>query len=372
MTRSLKTYFINNSTGKKFPIIFGETAYEMIDSTDLTGATKALIVTNKTIAKLCNLFINELKMVLDLDVVVLEIEDGERYKKMDTVTHIIDACLDHQMGRKDVLLAFGGGVVGDMAGFAASIYLRGIRFFQIPTTLLAQVDAAIGGKTGVNHASGKNLIGTFCQPSKILIDPTLLATLSKEQMKEGLAEIIKYGVIMDKPLFWYIEEHMDPISRFCYKDCPDIWHFLIEKSIQNKAKVVSQDEKESELREILNYGHTIGHAIELAFSYQGVSHGQAVAQGMVVEAQMALKLKHISEDDFNRIKQLIDSFQYDFSLDNINRDVFFDALLKDKKVRQGQVRFVIPIGLGSTKTIQGVSEDIIRDAFNHSFGKDVL
>ena len=164
MTSSLKTYYINIQNGKKFPIIFGENATNMFEPKDFVGATKAIIVTNSTISKACNLFINDLKITLNLDVIVFEIDDGESYKNIDTVIQILGACLDHQMGRKDILIAFGGGVVGDMAGFAASIYLRGISFFQVPTTLLAQVDAAIGGKTGINHAAGKNLIGTFCQP----------------------------------------------------------------------------------------------------------------------------------------------------------------------------------------------------------------
>ena len=276
------------------------------------------------------------------------------------------------MGRKDVLFAFGGGVVGDMAGFAASIYLRGIEFFQVPTTLLAQVDAAIGGKTGINLDSGKNLVGSFYQPKKILIDPTILNSLSKDQMKEGLAEVIKYGVIMDKPLFWYLEEHVNAIKTFSYSDCPDVWHFLIEKSVQNKARVVSQDEKESDYREILNFGHTIGHAIELACSYTGVSHGQAVAQGMIIEALIAFLLKHISKEDYNRIKDLIDQFDYSFTIEKIDSAVFFDALLRDKKVRQGHVRFVVPVGIGSTKTIQDVPQDIITEAFNSFFGEGSL
>jgi len=371
-TSSLKTYYINISSGKKYPIIFGDNAIAGMSSNDISMATKALIVTNTTIAKECEGYIRSVMNAIDLDLDILQLEDGESVKSMDSVMTIVDHCLKHKMGRKDVIFALGGGVVGDMAGFAASIYLRGIPFFQLPTSLLAQVDAAIGGKTGVNHSSGKNLIGTFYQPVKTFIDPTVLASLSKEQMKEGLAEIIKYGVIMDKPLFWYIEEHINAINMFSYKDCTDVWHFLIEKSIQNKAKVVSQDEKESEYREILNYGHTIGHAIELAFSYDRVSHGQAVALGMVVEALIALLLNHISKEDYSRIKKLIDQFDYNFSIENIDSDVFFNALLADKKVRKGNVRFVVPTGIGSTKTIQDVSEDVIREAMSMAFGEGVI
>jgi 3-dehydroquinate synthase len=369
---SLKTYYINISSGKKYPIIFGDNAVSGISANDISMATKALIVTNTTVAHECRAYIDSIKNHVELDIELLQLDDGESTKSMDTVMTIINKCLSHKMGRKDVVFSLGGGVVGDMAGFAASIYLRGIPFFQMPTSLLAQVDAAIGGKTGVNHSFGKNLVGTFYQPVKTFVDPSVLHTLSKEQMKEGLAEIIKYGIIMDKPLFWYIEENVNAINMFSYKDCTDVWHFLIEKSIQNKAKVVSQDEKESEYREILNYGHTIGHAIELAFSYERVSHGQAVALGMVVEALIALLLNHISKDDYQRIKQLIDQFDYNFSIENIDSDIFFNALLADKKVRKGNVRFVVPTGIGSIKTIQDVSEDVIREAMSMAFGEGVI
>ena len=204
---SLKTYYINLSHDKKYPIVFGENAYLSIDQKDLGEATKALIVTNRTIKDLCADFFENLTAHLPLDIEFFVIDDGESYKALETVSSIIDACIAHDMGRKDVVLAVGGGVVGDMAGFAASIYLRGVPLIQMPTSLLAQVDAAIGGKTGVNHAHVKNLIGTFYQPVKTIVDPSLLSSLPKPQMKEGLAEVIKYGVIMDKPLFWYIEQY---------------------------------------------------------------------------------------------------------------------------------------------------------------------
>ena len=331
MTSALKTYYINISSSKKYPIVFGESAITCIDKNDLAGATKGVIVTNQTILNACAHLIDELKARLDLDLHTIVIDDGEEYKSLETVQTIVNECLEFGVGRKDVLFSVGGGVVGDMAGFAASIYLRGISFFQVPTSLLAQVDAAIGGKTGVNHTIGKNLIGTFYQPKKTLIDPRFLITLPKEQMKEGLAEVIKYGVIMDKPLFWYLEEHTTALRTFTYENCPDVWQFVIDKSIQNKAHVVSKDERESEYREILNFGHTIGHAIESVFGYQAVTHGQAVALGMVAESMLALTLKHISRDGCDRIKQLIDSFNYDFDLNEMDPTAFFKALTRDKK-----------------------------------------
>ena len=307
---SLKTYYINLSHDKKYPIVFGEGAVSSIEKKDYGSATKALIVTNKTIRSACSNLIDTIHHYLPMDVHEYVIEDGESYKTMDTVSRIIDACIEHKLGRKDILIAVGGGVVGDMVGFAASIYLRGISFIQVPTSLLAQVDAAIGGKTGVNHHKGKNLVGSFYQPVKTIIDPTVLSTLSEQQMKEGLAEVIKYGVINDKPLFWYIEQHLNAISMFSYTNCSDIWNHLIEKSIQNKALVVSQDEKESKYREILNFGHTIGHALESVHGYEKISHGEAVAMGMAVESIISNESQLLSDENLDRILNLIQQFNY--------------------------------------------------------------
>ena len=368
---SLKTYYINLSSDKKYPIIFGEQAIQAIDQKDMGDAQRVLIVTNRTVEVACQHVITDLKAQFTQTVDVHVLDDGESLKSLDTVSAIIDACIAHDMGRKDVLSALGGGVVGDMVGFAASIYLRGISFIQIPTSLLAQVDAAIGGKTGVNHSEGKNLIGTFYQPIKTIIDPTLLRSLGMDQMKEGLAEIIKYGVIMDKPLFWYIEQHMAAIKTFSYAECSDVWHFLIEKSIQNKALVVSQDEKESQYREILNFGHTMGHAIESVLGYSGVSHGQAVAMGMVLEATLAVNLRHLSNDNLVRIRSLIEELGFILSLDELNEDAFFSALKRDKKVRKGDIRFVFPTDIGQTKSVAGVAREAILDVVHAVLG-DVL
>tara|TARA_A100001015_G_scaffold321394_1_gene451899 strand:- start:984 stop:2108 length:1125 start_codon:yes stop_codon:yes gene_type:complete len=367
VTSSLKTYYINIAPDKKYPIIFGENAYLSISKKDLGDATKVLIVTNDTIYDTHDEFFATLEQHLDCDVEVFVLDDGESHKSLDSVSEILNACISHDMGRKDVLIAVGGGVVGDLAGFAASIYLRGIPLIQMPTSLLAQVDAAIGGKTGANHPNGKNLIGTFYQPIKTIIDPLLLATLPNDQMKEGLAEIIKYGVIMDKPLFWYIEQHLAAIKTFSYEDCPDVWHFLIEKSIQNKALIVSQDEKEAEVRETLNFGHTIAHAIESVFNYDSITHGEAVAMGMMVESLMSHNLRHLSEENLHRIQSLIQSFDFKLTLPSIDQSQFLAALKRDKKNRKGLIRFVLPTDIGQTKTVSGIANDTIFNAMNDQF-----
>ena len=368
MSASLKTYFIN-LTHKKFPIVFGPQAVGGIQLKSIPNATRALIVTNTTVQQACQACIHAITQQLGLSTEVVVLDDGESFKTLSTVSRIIDACIDHSMSRHDIIIAVGGGVVGDMAGFAAAVYLRGVPFIQVPTSLLGQVDAAIGGKTGVNHAKGKNLIGAFYQPVQTIIDPSLLSTLQPAQMKEGLAEIVKYAVIMDKPLFWYIQQHSNAIQPCTYGSCPDVWHYLIEKSIQNKALVVSQDEKEAALREILNYGHTIGHAIESALGYSAISHGLAVAIGMVVEARLAVKNRHLTVEAYQKIQNLIEELGFECRVPPMSKSLFLSALTRDKKVKKGMIRMVVPTDIGQTKVMTGCSDDAIANAMVECLGE---
>lgn len=371
-TQALKSYYINLSKDKKYPIVFGANAAYAITEQDFKGATKCLIVTNKTVETACSQLIQQISNIIPLDIHQLIIPDGEQYKTLETVSEIIDACVYHRLGRKDCLIAIGGGVLGDMVGFAAATYLRGIPFIQVPTSLLAQVDAAIGGKTGVNHPRGKNLIGAFYQPIKTIIDPTVLRTLNAAQMREGLAEIIKYGVIKDKPLFWYIEENQAAISGFRYDTCTDVWHYLIEKSIQNKATIVSADERESELREILNFGHTIGHAFEAIHHYDRISHGDAVALGMIIESRLSNQIQLLSDETMNRIIHIINQFEYTVPHAPTDKRAFFSALSLDKKVRQDLIRFVLPTDIGHTKTISTITNSQISASVNAFYEQEVI
>ena len=372
ISSSIKSIYINLAQDKKYPISFGKTPFQSLTRNDIGDATKILVITNQTVLNVCKNYLKDVSESLPCDVFFHVMVDGENFKTLDSFSSIIDDCVNYRLGRKDLIIAFGGGVVGDIAGFAAAAYLRGIRFIQYPTSLLAQVDAAIGGKTGVNHSRGKNLIGAFHQPIKTLVDPSLLSTLPPKEMKEGLAEIIKYGIIQDKPLFWYLEQHADALVSFDYDDCPDIWNHVIQKSIENKAQVVSQDEKESELREILNFGHTIAHAIELTHGYGCVSHGNAVAIGMIIESLMAKKLDMLSVPVYQRMIELIQSFKFPLTVNSMDRDNFFNALKLDKKVRKNQLRFVLPVDIGQTKTISNIDEDVIIDSMNEWFGGNVL
>lgn len=293
------------------------------------------------------------------------VDEGETSKSLAVVQTILDQLVHHKFERNDTVLALGGGVVGDLTGFAASIYLRGIRFIQVPTTLLAQVDAAIGGKTGVNHPSGKNLIGSFYQPALVACDIDCLTTLSKRDLRSGLAEIIKYGVIRNAPLFDYLVTHMDRINRMDPKADHALWRHLVEESARDKAYVVSADEKESDLRAILNFGHTIGHGIEAACSYGTYTHGECVAIGMIGASFIAREMGLCSPDVYDAVFALCQAAGFDCKAVGVSKSDVFAAMTLDKKVKQGVMRFVLPTRLGVVEIRNDVSESLVKAALDH-------
>ena len=256
---------------------------------------RALVVTNPVISSHYGDRVCRSLVEAGFETVTIELEAGARFKTLQSVERIYQAALEHRLERSSLIVALGGGVVGDMAGFAASTWLRGLRVVQIPTTLLAMVDAAIGGKTGVNHPLGKNLIGTFHQPSLVLVDPLVLATLPARELRAGLAEVIKYGVIWDAELF----KRLESLSTFDQLDSGVLTDILV-RSCQAKAEVVARDEREGGLRAILNYGHTVGHAIESATDYRHYLHGEAVALGMVAAGRIAAAMSQWSREEADR------------------------------------------------------------------------
>ena len=283
---------------------------------------------------------------------------GERYKTPRSIQKIYDCALNLKLERSSTLVALGGGVIGDMTGFAAATWLRGINFVQVPTSLLAMVDAAIGGKTGVNHPQGKNLIGAFYQPRLVLIDPETLKTLARREFRAGMAEVIKYGVIWDLELFELLErcDRIDQHRSFP----PEILADILARSAQAKADVVTQDEKEAGLRAILNYGHTIGHAIESLTGYRLFNHGEAVALGMVAAAQIAVELGLTTEQAAQRQHQLIQKAGLPTELpSDFEIAAVADVLLTDKKVKDGQVRFILPTQLGQVNITDQVPTKVI-------------
>lgn len=289
--------------------------------------------------------------------------EGERYKTLETLQQIYDAALEHRMERASTFVALGGGVIGDMTGFAAATWLRGVSVVQVPTSLLAMVDAAIGGKTGVNHPKGKNLIGAFHQPRLVLIDPQVLKTLPEREFRAGMAEVIKYGVIWDADLFARLEA-ADRLDEFSALNESLLQAILIH-SCQAKAHVVSNDEKEAGLRAILNYGHTIGHAIESLTGYTTVNHGEAVAIGMVAAGRIAAELTLWERECGDRQLALIQKTGLPTQLPaNLNIEDILTALQTDKKVKAGQVRFVLPTQIGAVTMTDQVPAEVIRQVLS--------
>ena len=284
---------------------------------------------------------------------------GETHKNLQSIAQLYDTALANRLERSSTLVALGGGVIGDMTGFAAATWLRGINFVQVPTSLLAMVDASIGGKTGVNHPQGKNLIGAFYQPKLVLIDPTVLKTLPEKEFRAGMAEVIKYGVIWDADLFTKLEQ-AENIDRFAKID-RELLQTILVRSTQAKAEVVSQDEKEAGLRAILNYGHTIGHAVESLTNYQQFVHGEAVAIGMVAAGKIATAMGLWTETEAKRQEQLITKTKLPTNIPpELNMDDILETLKSDKKVKAGKVRFILPTQIGKAIVTDKVTEEIIR------------
>jgi 3-dehydroquinate synthase len=284
---------------------------------------------------------------------------GERYKTLSTLQKIYDAALENRLERSSTFVALGGGVIGDMTGFAAASWLRGVNVVQVPTSLLAMVDAAIGGKTGVNHPKGKNLIGAFHQPRLVLIDPQVLKTLPPREFRAAIAEVIKYGVIWDTQLFEQLEAAKRLDSRSYLSD--ELLQEILVRSCQAKAHVVSKDEKEAGLRAILNYGHTVGHAVESLTGYKLVNHGEGVAIGMVAAGQIAVELDLWDRSSSDRQLALIQKAGLPSKLPpELDIEEILVALQSDKKVESGKVRFVLPTQIGAAKVTDQVPADLIR------------
>jgi len=293
-------------------------------------------------------------------VVSYNLPPGERYKTLNSIQKLYDIALENRLERSSTMVALGGGVIGDMTGFAAGTWLRGINVVQVPTSLLAMVDSAIGGKTGVNHPHGKNLIGAFHQPSLVLIDPEVLKTLPAREFRAGMAEVIKYGIIWDTELFTQLtaSKHLDQL-RYVKSD---LINSILTHSCQAKADVVSKDEKESGLRAILNYGHTIGHAVESLTEYRLFKHGEAVGIGMVAAGEIAVKLELWSQADTERQNALIKKAGLPTQIPaDLDIEALIDALQLDKKVKSGKVRFVLPTQIGAVKVTDEVPTEIIRE-----------
>jgi 3-dehydroquinate synthase len=318
---------------------------------DINFDTKVVVVTNPTVSGYHIEYLKEKISAKEFSVVT--IPDGEQYKTMETIESILEHCFEKRLDRKSILIAFGGGVIGDMTGFAASIYQRGIDFVQIPTTLLSQVDASVGGKTGINNKFGKNLIGAFHQPIAVHIDPYFLTTLPKREFGAGVAEIVKMAVTFNKEFFEWLEQN-DLTNEENIKTA-------IAKSVETKAWVVSQDEKEKGLRAALNYGHTFGHVIENETNYNTYLHGEAVGIGMVMANALAVKLGNMTQDEASRVKALLEKYNIPTEYKIKDVEEFYEHFFLDKKSLDNKIKFILPKGIGDCEITDKIEkEDVIE------------
>jgi 3-dehydroquinate synthase len=324
-----------------------------------------LIVTNPSVDSLYGDTLREALKPTGCEVLTEVIPEGEEWKTLDTVDKLYDRMVEARLDRKSMLMVLGGGVVGDLAGFAAATYMRGIPFVQVPTTLLAQVDSSIGGKVGVDHPLGKNLIGAFYQPVRVCIDPALLVSLPEEQVRNGMAEVIKYGIIADESLFALLERHSQSMPGLDDALLEDV----IRRCCQIKARVVQQDVLETTgLRAILNYGHTVGHAIESVTGYTRFTHGEAVSIGMVAAAKIAVAMELISAEVEDRQKALLGSAGLPTRFSNIEPGQIIEAMLRDKKAVGGQARFIIPMAIGRVVAKDNVPTEIVEQVLRELGG----
>ena len=336
---------------KTLPLDLGDRSYPiyigagLLDRPELLSrhilGTRVAIVTNETVAPL---YLARLRAhVVSLKPVEVVLPDGEQYKSLEVLNRIFDALLAARCDRRTTIIALGGGVIGDMAGFAAASYQRGVPFIQIPTTLLAQVDSSVGGKTGVNHPLGKNMIGAFYQPRAVIIDTDTLNTLPDRELSSGLAEVIKYGLIRDPEFFAWLESNLDKLLA---RD-PEALAYAIHRSCRNKAEVVAADERESGVRATLNLGHSFGHAIETGMGYGNWLHGEAIAAGMVMASDLSRRLKWLSAADVARVEKLIRRARLPVRAPGtLSAARFLELMAVDKKVLDGRLRLVLLKHLG--------------------------
>jgi 3-dehydroquinate synthase len=316
---------------------------------------RVVIVTNEVVSPL---YLTSLLAALPAhDIKVITLPDGEQHKNLTQFEYVITQLLTFQAGRDTTLIALGGGVVGDLTGFVAASFQRGIPFIQVPTTLLAQVDSSVGGKTAVNHPLGKNMIGAFYQPKAVVIDVDTLKTLPAREFSAGMAEVIKYGIIYDADFFCWLEQHRQALKAHSAEHLKQV----IQRCCEIKAEIVSLDEREQGVRALLNLGHTFGHAIEAEQGYGNWLHGEAVACGSVIASKVALHKGWLSKADLDRIVSLTEFFDLPVTApEKMDYDTFMQHMQHDKKVLAGAIRFIIPKQIGSAIVTQDVEQDILR------------
>lgn len=320
------------------------------------------VVTNTTVGPLYLDTLTEGLKANGVAVLPIVLPDGEAYKNGETLNQIYDALLAHRCERKTTLIALGGGVIGDLAGFAAATYLRGVPFIQVPTTLLAQVDSSVGGKTGINHPRGKNMIGAFYQPKAVLADTSTLSTLPDRELSAGIAEVIKYGLIRDLPFFTWLEQNME---RLLARD-GEALAYAIKRCCENKAQVVAADEREGGQRALLNLGHTFGHAIEAGMGYGNWLHGEAVAAGTVLAAALSRRMGWLDPDEVKRVSALFTRAGLPVTAPDLGTETYLQHMERDKKVEDGRMRFVLLRGIGHGVVTSEVPAGVLREVLGET------
>ncbi|MGY4676454.1 3-dehydroquinate synthase [Pasteurella sp. P03HT] len=344
---------------RRYPIYIGAGLLSDERCYPLNAGDKVMIVTNPTIAQY---YLTDVTHTLEKKGCHVEhvlLPDGEQYKTLDSLNLIFTALLKANHGRDTTIIALGGGVIGDVAGYAASSYQRGVRFIQIPTTLLAQVDSSVGGKTAVNHELGKNMIGAFYQPCTVIVDTLTLQRLPKREVNAGLAEVIKYGAILDATFFSWLEQHIDRLVALEQ----EYLQYCIARCCQIKAEVVARDETEKGDRALLNLGHTFGHAIETHLGYGNWLHGEAVAAGMMMAAVLSEKLGHLAHEDVARLEKLLARANLPtVSPDTMQAEDYLPHMMRDKKVLAGKLRLVLLKALGQAYVATDIDHALVLDA----------
>ena len=321
---------------------------------ELTFKRKVAIVTNTTVSAL-HLEHLKSKIIAD-ELYVVTVEDGEEFKTLATVETVLNELFEAKLDRKSLLIALGGGVIGDMTGFTASLYQRGIGFVQVPTTLLSQVDASVGGKTGVNNAYGKNLIGAFYQPEAVYIDTDFLKTLPSREFSAGIAEIIKMAVMFDRDYFDFLIDADFSDRKSLEK--------VIQRSVELKAEVVNLDEKESGIRAVLNYGHTFGHVIENETKYKKYLHGEAVAIGIMMANALAVELGLMEQSEMDEVEKFLKKHQLPTTYEIVDVDAFYDKFFLDKKASNNTLKFILPKGIGGHTIRDDIDEKTLKKVLN--------
>lgn len=358
---------IVSTPGGRYPIHIGSGQLDQLASSVPSDATAVVIVTNPTVDRLFGDRVRSALKALACPVSTVLLPDGEAHKDWQTLNAIFDHLLDAQRDRRAVIVALGGGVIGDVAGFAAAVYMRGIRFIQVPTTLLAQVDSSVGGKTAVNHPLGKNMIGAFYQPIAVAIDTDVLQTLPDREISAGLAEVVKYGLIMDEPFLAWCEAHAAGLRA---RD-PALLTTAIRRSCEFKAHVVSQDERESGLRAILNLGHTFGHAIEAGLGYGQWLHGEAVGCGLVLAAALSARVSGLPPADVDRVTRVVQAIGCPTQAPALAGFEQWMTLMRgDKKAQAGEVKFVLMPRIGQA-VVRGAPDSAVREVLAQHTGQPV-